>query len=315
MRTETKEIVVAEEEHGQRLDILLSRRYTDFSRNEWQQRIDGGFIKVNQLKPRSSRRLNKGDTIAITYTMRDEPEVPVTIAILFEDEDYLIVNKPPGIPVHPSGIYRLNTVTTMLVKAGILTTGHLLHRLDRETSGVLGLAKTREAAAAFQRILKAGKIDKDYRVIVEGSFTETVEARGYIYRMPDSRLPRQRFYKEGNPPEGAIEVQTCHTRFTPMMRHNGMTMLAARLFTGRMHQIRATLCSLGFPVVGDKLYGADASLYFKFAEGLLTPEDREKLRIDRSALHCEILTLPHPMRHNTWKLVAPLPDDMAQLFA
>src|SRR5688572_26151962 len=104
MRTEIRQIQIKENEQGERLDVFLTRRYDDFSRTEWQARIDGAFVQINGMVARPSRRLNVGDTIEFSYTLRDEPEVNTNIGVLFEDEDYLIVNKPPGIPVHPSGI-------------------------------------------------------------------------------------------------------------------------------------------------------------------------------------------------------------------
>jgi len=314
MRIETKRITIGEDEANVRLDVYLTERFEKFSRNEWQKRISEGAIRVNGFAARASRKMNAGDIVEFSYTMPAEPEVDTAIEVLFEDDDYLVVNKPPGLPVHPSGIYKTRTVVTVLVERGILSEPHLLHRLDRETSGVLALAKNRAAAARFQKVLRAGGIVKEYLVAVEGDFPAELGARGVIYRMPGSKLPRQRFYKEGNPPAEALEAQVCHTHFTLKMRHNAMSLVHARLFTGRMHQIRATVHSLGYPVVGDKLYGVDESLYFKFADGEMSAAEWSKLRIARSALHCAMLTLEHPVRHNPWKLEAPLPADMRQLF-
>lgn len=314
MRIETKKIVVAEEHAGARLDVYLTERFEKFSRSEWQKRIDEGAIRLNGLIARPARRIRTGDALEFSYTMRDEPEVDTRITVLYEDEDFLIVNKPPGLPVHPSGIYKTRTVTTVLAETGVLAEPYLLHRLDRETSGVLALAKNRNAAARFQKILRSGKTEKYYQVAVEGDFPGSLDATGYIYRLPASKLPRQRFYKEDNLPADAIEVQNCRTVFTVNKRHNAMTLLSVRLFTGRMHQIRATLSCSGFPVVGDKLYGVDTELYFKFADGEMTEADWQKLRIDRCALHCSALVLTHPLSGVPWRLEAPLPEDMQRLF-
>jgi 23S rRNA pseudouridine1911/1915/1917 synthase len=315
MRTETRTITIGADDAGQRLDVFLTARFEKFSRSEWQKRIDGGAMRLNGISARAARKIRPGDILEFSYTMRDEPEVDTTIAIIFEDDDYLVVNKPPGLPVHPSGIYKTRTVTTVLAETQVLAEPFLLHRLDRETSGVLALAKNRRAAAAFQKVMRAGGIEKDYQVAVEGNFPASRDAQGYIYRPPESRLPRQRFYKEDNPPAEAFEARACRTLFTLLKRHNSLSLLAARLFTGRMHQIRATLYSLGFPVVGDKLYGVDTSLYFRFADAEMTDADWHALRIARSALHCHRLRLLHPMRHNAWELEAPLSADIEQLFA
>ncbi len=315
MRIESKHIRVPEQAQGLRLDVFLTKRFSDFSRNDWQRRIDSGEIRLNGIASRSSRKLNSGDVIEFSYEMPDEPEVPTHLEVIFEDADYLVVNKPPGLPVHPSGIYKNQTVTEILKSRGILKEGYLLHRLDRETSGVLALGKNRAAAAAFQRILRAGGVEKFYEVAVEGLVTGPIDARGYIYRIPTSRLSRRRTFSKTQPEDGALDVQTSWTEFSVIMSHQRLTLLRARLHTGRMHQIRATLFALGFPVVGDKLYGPDESLYFNFADDTMTEADWKVLRIRRSALHCCEMKLLHPLHGGEWVLKAPLPADIMSLFA
>lgn len=314
MRTETKQVRAGEDAQGVRLDAWLAARFPVLSRNEWQQRIDGGQVTLNNRIARASRRLNFGDRVEFSYTMRDEPEVPTDIGIVCEDTDYLVVNKPPGLPVHPSGIYRTQTVTTLLVARDVLTEPYLLHRLDRETSGVLVLAKNRRAAALFQKLLRQGQVEKTYLVAVEGILADPVDAAGFIYRLPDSRLPRQRFFSRTTVPANALEVQHCRTLLHPVKHQTPISLVEATLLTGRMHQIRATMHSLGYPVIGDKLYGIDPALYFAFADGAMTKADWERLRIRRSALHCRRLRLQHPLTGAEWILEAPLPDDMADLF-
>ncbi|MFO1471315.1 MAG: RluA family pseudouridine synthase [Turneriella sp.] len=314
MRIESKRISVPEQSHGLRLDIFLTSRFSDFSRNDWQKRIARRDITINGHSGRASRKLNFGDIIEFSYEMPDEPEVPTNLEVIFEDEDYLVVNKPPGLPVHPSGIYKTQTVTELLKSRGILKEGHLLHRLDRETSGVLALGKNREAAAAFQKILRSGRVEKFYQVAVEGIISEELDARGYIYRVPTSRLSRKRSFSRSQPTGEVLDVQTAWTEFFPVMSHQGLTLLRARLHTGRMHQIRATLYALGFPVVGDKLYGPDENLYFHFADDVMSDADWASLRIPRSALHCSEMILNHPRTGLRWNLKAALPADIMSLF-
>ncbi|GAB4428011.1 MAG: RluA family pseudouridine synthase [Turneriella sp.] len=314
MRIERKLITAPEDAQGARLDAWLAARFPVLSRNEWQQRIDGGHVTLNGRQARASRRLNFGDRVEFSYTMRDEPEVPTDIGILYEDTDYLVVNKPPGLPVHPSGIYKTRTVTTLLVARNVVTEPYLLHRLDRETSGVLVLARNRRAAALFQKILRQGQIEKTYLVAVEGKFVNPLDAAGFIYRLPDSRLPRQRFFSANTPPANALEVQHCRTLLKPVEHRAGISLVEATLLTGRMHQIRATMHSLGYPVIGDKLYGLNPALYFTFADEEMTAADWQRLRIARSALHCNRMRLQHPVTGTDWALEAPLPEDMAALF-
>ncbi|AFM12045.1 RluA family pseudouridine synthase [Turneriella parva] len=314
MRIETREIVVHESDHGKRLDAYLAEKYSQFSRTQWQNRIDEQNVTVSGLPARGSRRLQSGEAVAFRYPLRDEPEVNAEIATIAEDENFLVVNKPPGLPVHPSGIYKEQTLTALLVKRGILETPHPLHRLDRETSGVLIMAKNRKAAAVFQKTLRSGEIDKQYLVAVEGTWAETIDATGFLYRLPGSLLPRQRFFSYEHPAAEATEVQTSRTVFEPFRQAPGMSLVRAKLYTGRMHQIRATVHSLGYPVVGDKLYGVDANLYFRFVDDEMTPADWQRLRIDRSALHCAQMVLKHPFTGSHWQLTAPLPSDIANLF-
>lgn len=314
MRIESRQIVVNDTESGLRLDLFLTRRFTKFSRNEWQTRIDEKTIRINGIVAKPARKLNVGDTIEFSYTMREEPEVNTRIETIYEDKDYFVVDKPAGLPVHPSGIYKTQTITTLLVERRLLTTPYLLHRLDRETSGVLALAKNRTAAVAFHRILRAGALKKEYVVAVEGSVDTPIDAEGFIFRLPTSRLPRQRYFST-NPPAVAMEIQRCHTLFTPLLTNNNLTLLKAQLFTGRMHQIRATLSSLGYPVVGDKLYGINHDFYFKFADDTMTHDDWDSLRIARSALHCEKLTLAHPVSGKPWPLLAEIPADIQSIFS
>jgi 23S rRNA pseudouridine1911/1915/1917 synthase len=314
MRIETREIAVHESDQGKRLDTYLAERYAQFSRTQWQTRIEQRDVRVSGLPARASRKLQTGEIVAFSYPLRDEPEVNAEIEIIEQDEHFLVVNKPPGLPVHPSGIYKEQTLTALLVKRGILETPHPLHRLDRETSGVLIMAKTRRAAATFQKTLRAGEIDKQYLVAVEGNWQGETDATGYLYRLPGSLLPRQRFFSREVPPAVATEVQTSRTVFEAHRHAPGLSLVKARLYTGRMHQIRATVHSLGYPVVGDKLYGVDAELYFKFVDDVMTQADWQKLRIDRSALHCCSMTLKHPFTGREWRLAAMLPADIAALF-
>lgn len=315
MRIENRHVIIPLTEHGCRLDVFLTRRFEIFSRNEWQKRIDAGEIRVNNHVSRASRKLNKGDILEFSYSMPDEPPVPTNLGIIYEDENYLVLNKPPGLPVHPSGIYKSQTVTELLKERGLLKEGYLLHRLDRETSGVLALAKSRTAAATFQRTLKAGGVEKFYKVAVEGIVDTAVDARGTIFRLPTSQLARKRYFRRDEVPENALEAQSSWTEFMPIMSHDGMTLLNVRLHTGRMHQIRATLHALGYPVVGDKLYGPDEGMYFRFADDTLSEKDWALLRIGRSALHCYEMRLTHPILLSPWVLSAPLPEDIARLFA
>jgi len=308
-RFESRTITVKEDEQGLRLDQFLCKRFSDISRNEWQTRIDQGYVKINELQARPSRRLNVHDCVRYAYYMRAEPETPLEIPVIYEDENLIAVDKPAGLPVHPSGIYRTKTVTTLLDAQNNFGTTYLLHRLDRETSGVLLLARNKKSAALYHKALRSDSTKKEYVVLCEGKFPKEFQAHGYLFSLPSSRLKRKRFFSI-EPPAEAIDIQTAQTNFTRLYTRKHISALRAVLLTGRMHQIRATLLSLGFPVVGDKLYGVDEDYYFKFADDTLTEADWVKLRLRRSALHCTRLTVINPFTEEPLTIESKVPADM-----
>ena len=177
----------------------------------------------------------------------------------------LVIDKPTNLPVHPSGVYHRNTLHALLKKKyGDDFTAHFAHRLDRETSGVLVMARNRSAAATLSRSFRANLIGKEYLVLVEGDFPEYLDARGVILYDKDSVVRKKRkFVPEGELVEhgearspGDIRVgldQEARTEFHREKQIAELTLLRAVLHTGRTHQIRCTLCSLGYPVVGDRL--------------------------------------------------------------
>lgn len=265
------------------IDFLLSR-FTYQNREQWESHVRERRITLNGEETLPEAVLRRGDEIGFLPPEREEPEVPRDWRLLLEDGDYLFFYKPGGLPVHPAGTYQKHTLWNFLEPAyGRL---HLVNRLDRETSGVVAAARTPKAAAAAARALGEPDREKTYRVLVEGKFPEFADAEGWL--APNELSPvrkERRFLTEAR--EGA---ERCRTRFTLLRESGGVSELRAELDTGRTHQIRATLKSLGFPVVGDKLYGPDPEIFLRFIGGGLTETDRERLRMNRQALHCERLS-------------------------
>ena len=280
----------------------LARRYTYLSRETWYGEIGAGRIALNGRPCNGSEALVRGDTVTYSPPAREEPEVTVDYTILFEDDDFLLVDKPPNLPCHPSGMYRANTLLSLL--RARFPAIRLVNRLDRETSGVLVAAKSAEAAAracaAFAGTVAScasanegiatGSVMKEYLVLVEGAFPGKLDARGWLG--PDTASPVRKkiaFSSE----KGDV---ACETSFELVGRYvfddgSEGSLVRAVPVTGRTHQIRATARSLGFPVVGDKLYGPDDGIYLRFVEGTMTEDDRRALRMPHHALHCLRTTL------------------------
>lgn len=295
----------------------LSSRFTYIDREGWLAEIEQGRIILNGRAATSACRietleLKSGDTVNWTGAPAEEPEVDENWSLLLETGDYLFINKPAGLPVHPSGRYRTHTLWNLLLERyGNLS---LVNRLDRETSGVVLAAKSGEAAREAQTAIQSGCSTKEYLVLVEGNFACDLDASGILERDPSSPVRKAiRFVPESaaQPNGDPASPAYCRTHFSPVspiaLPGSGriFTLLRARLYTGRTHQIRATLKSLGYPVVGDKLYGPDSEIFLRFIDGKTTDADRASLVLPFQALHSARFSITLP--GGTLEASAPLP--------
>lgn len=291
------------------LDFLV-QRFTYHSRADWSERLVAGRVELGG-RPATGTEILAADDV-LDYHCGDipEPPVPLDVRVVHEDEDLLVVAKPPGLPVHPAGHYFAHTLWGVLRARGYDSL-HFLSRLDRETSGLLLVARNSAAAARYQRLAGEGGVGKTYLVAVEGDFPESLDATGWLEADSASVIRKKRRFSRIRP--DAADAQDAATHFRCLCRHDGLSLVQAELATGRTHQIRATLCSLGFPVVGDKIYGRDETWFLRFRDDCLTPADRVALRLDHQALHAWRLTVRLPgQTPATW--TAPPPDDLAALF-
>jgi RluA family pseudouridine synthase len=295
---------ISERYSRMRIDQFLSRRYGYLSRSEWQNEISRGKISYNgAVLTKYDKRIKAGDLIS--YKGRDaaEPEVDPDYSIIYEDDYLLGVNKPGNLPVHPAGVFYHNTLLTFLENRFSIKL-HLLHRLDRETSGVVLLAKDSRIASEINKNFDTVK--KKYLALVHG----IPEKNEFTVHMPidfdtSSGVEHKRVARSG-------AREKASTAFARIMSFNGLSLLKAVPFTGRQHQIRVHLKHAGFPIVGDKLYGKDESVFMEFLEKGPTDDVIRKSGFRRSALHSRSIRFNHPALHKEICIKAPLPDDMRQ---
>lgn len=304
---------VAAQEDGMRLDLFLARRFPFYSRKAWQGRIERGEVQIEGRPSKASLRLRQGDIIFFKYPSREEPEVNTNYTILYEDGQILAIDKPPNLPVHPSGIYQKNTLYSFLQRQYPNQKIHFVNRIDRETSGLVLIAKDKQVQEKLSRFWHSLHIQKEYLVVVVGNFPPHYQAKGYI-GFGVSKIRKKRIFSETTTPPGPL-WKWSYTEFFKVAHFNNLSLLKAKLHTGRSHQIRATLCSLGFPVAGDLLYGLDESYYLEFISGNLPPEKRKNLKAERSMLHSFRLFLDAGLISNEPKIfMAPIPGDFLDLF-
>jgi RluA family pseudouridine synthase len=289
----------------------LTKRFSYHGREEWQAAIAARKILLNNIPAEETSALTSGDQLE--YLCDFEPEPPVTkdFSLLFEDEYLLAVDKPGNLPCHPGGRFFNHTLWALLRNRPGLDSLVFVNRLDRETSGVVLLAKSADTARRCQALFQRSKVDKRYIVLVEGTFPATLDGHGLIFSDPSSLIrKKQRFSPMETVtafPANAREVTTIFRRLRCSQQ---ISQVEAAPITGRHHQIRATLHSLGYPVVGDKLYGLDEQIFLRYCKGQLSQADRDTLRMARQALHAASLVFIHPHTGREIQLTAPLPADM-----
>ncbi len=273
--------ILSEEMAGTPLLDFLSARFTYHNREEWRRLVSCGRILINNAPAAVDYVICGGDEMRYLPEPRMEPEVSWEVGRIFEDDEYLVLDKPANLPCHPAGIFFDNTLWAALKEGRLdgipaIDEFYFVNRLDRETSGIVLVAKNKRAA----KVRLAGA-QKKYRVLVEGSFPETIDANGYLGIDASSQINKKRCFRF----EPFQDAQTAHTIFYKLKEKDGLSLLEATLLTGRTHQIRATLRSLGFPVVGDKLYGIDETIFLRFIAGKMTADDIRRLRLPFQALH------------------------------
>jgi 23S rRNA pseudouridine1911/1915/1917 synthase len=332
--TEPRSLAVPPEAAGQRLDHFIATQLEGVSRSRVQLLLDQGDVRVNGAQAKASLKLRGGEQILITGEPHPAPlkatPQDIPLDVVFEDKHLAVINKPAGMMVHAGAgetedARNSNTlVNALLFRFNSLssTGGHLrpgiVHRLDKETSGLIIVAKSDAAHAKLAELFSSRQIHKTYIALVHGA---VARQKGTITAAV-SRDPVRRTRMTTRPAENARSavshyevVRRLDTRF------GKFTLVRVRIETGRTHQIRVHMASIGHPVVGDTRYGASARLTDQAAlqAGSSRASRRnsppERLTLDRNFLHAARLEFTHPMTGKLVELEAPLPGELVAFLA
>lgn len=282
-----------------------ARRFTYFTRDEWEREITGGKLSVaGRAVTDPEAMLQGGEVLAWDGSGIIEPEVDRDITVLYEDKWLVAVNKTGNLPVHPAGRYFNHTLTALLAdRCGRKV--FPVHRIDRETSGIVLLAFDGKDAGRLSRAMAAGS--KEYLALVHGNFP----GEEMIIDLPLGRDPQSVVGKKRRAWPGGTEE--ARTRFQKVLSAGDISLVRCFPQTGRLHQIRAHLAAAGYPIVGDKLYGRDKTAFLEFIKNGLSTDLLSRLLLPRQALHAARLAFIHPQTRNEMILRAPLPRLFANL--
>lgn len=280
--------------HGWRLDKVLVAMAPEFSRSHLQGLIDQGLVSLDGAAALASRKVKAGQSVQVELRPTAESLAfraeQLALQVVFEDEHVLVVDKPVGLVVHPApghwsgtllnGLLAHHPASAQLPRAGIV------HRLDKDTSGLMMVGKTLQAVTALSRAIACREVQRLYMALVHGVMPPGLRAvDAPVGRDPASRT-RMAVHRGGRP--ARTDVQT-------LASAQGYTAVRCRLHTGRTHQIRVHLAHIGHPLVGDRLYGGAV-----------------ELGLERQALHAWKLAFAHPVRGEPLEFVRPPPEDLAK---
>lgn len=287
-----RELTVDRREAGLRLDLFLVGALEGLSRKQAKRLVDGRCVSVNgRMESMASRVLAGGEKVAVRLAEGPAAAPPPELALLYQDDDCAAVAKPPGVPSGPTR--DASRVHAARLAEGLLGRRlTLLHRLDKDTSGVLLLGKTEAFAAALLTAFRERRVEKEYLALVRGRTPASFEAASHLKEGEGGRMLVVR--------SGGMRADT---GFRTLASAGGYSLVEARPRTGRTHQIRVHLAQAGHPILGDSLYGGDAAVRLGAREE----------PVPRQMLHARALRFQHPVLGRDLTVEAPLPDDFRRL--
>ena len=309
MTDESQRRLVAEED-GERLDAFLAAHFEDLSRSRAVQLIEQGHVLVNERLPKKSEKLSAGDIVTVVVPAAQPATVSpedIPLNIIYQDADIIVLDKPAGLVVHPAPGHAHGTLVNALLHhikdlsgiGGVMRPG-IVHRLDRDTSGLMLVAKNDDAHRGLSAALKKRDIRRRYLVAAWGHLAnDEIEVDAPIGRSPHDRK------KMAVVPTGRSAL----TRFRRLERWKGADLLKAELQSGRTHQIRVHLLSIGHPVIGDELYSPAGE------RGISGPSQKwawELARqVPRQFLHAAELAFRHPRTREVMRFASELPAELS----
>ncbi len=293
---------VGEESVAQRIDNFLLRRLKGVPKSHVYRVLRSGEVRVNSARVQPDYRLRLGDRVRVPPVRTAEPgrrpaAPPLDLPVVHEDAALLVIDKPPGLAVHGGSGVSFGAIESLRAARPQAKVLELAHRLDRDTSGLLMVAKKRAALVELHRMLREGEVKKTYVAVAAGRWTGAER---------EIRAPLRKFVTAGG--ERRVSVQRegmqAVTRVRPLAIGEAFSLLEIRLLTGRTHQIRVHLAHVGHPIAGDDKYG-DFELNRRLA----------KQGVKRLLLHAQRLSFAHPVSGERVRLVSPLPQDMRRFIA
>lgn len=293
-------IYVTGEEAGKRIDCFLSQQREELSRSYLQKLLKNQKVTVNEKPVKANYKVQEGDSVFLEVPEPEEPDIlpeKIPLDILYEDDQVLIINKPKGMVVHPSaGHYTGTLVNAVLAHCGEHLSGingvmrpGIVHRIDKDTTGALLVCKTDTAHRNLAEQLKEHSIKRRYRAVVAGNLTaDSGTVEGPIGRHPIDRKKMAINHKNG---------KEAVTHYQVLERFGNATYIECRLETGRTHQIRVHMTSLGHPLLGDVVYGSGKNPWHLCGQ----------------TLHAMVLGFVHPETGEYMEFEAPLPDYFTEL--
>ncbi|GAA5071139.1 23S rRNA pseudouridine(1911/1915/1917) synthase RluD [Lysobacter panacisoli] len=298
--------IVPDNAAGRRFDAVLAELFPDFSRSRLAAWIKSGDARLDGREVRPRDPVRGGETVTLNAALEvqthSEPE-DIALDVLYEDEHVFVINKPAGLVVHPGAGNPAGTLVNALLhrdpSLNTLPRAGIVHRLDKDTSGVMVVARTLPAHTALIEQLSSREVHRQYLAVVVGALVSGGTADAPIDRHPRDRI-RMAVREDG---------RDAVTHYRLRERFRAHTLLECRLETGRTHQIRVHMAHLKHPIIGDPLYGGP----LKLPRGA-TAELIETLRgFRRQALHAETLEFAHPVTGEPVRCTAPVPQDLQHL--